>query len=86
MTSASLPLLEKIEIVVIIQVIGFNVGINAGASAGQAVFHVHVHLIPRRDGDIVKVTGEASCQQTDFIATAANVGFPPLVSNDTNGP
>jgi diadenosine tetraphosphate (Ap4A) HIT family hydrolase len=41
MTSASLPLLEKIEIVVIIQVIGFNVGINAGASAGQAVFHVH---------------------------------------------
>ena len=32
---------------------GFNVGINAGASAGQTVFHVHVHLIPRRDGDVV---------------------------------
>jgi len=32
-------------------VTGFNVGINSGASAGQTVFHVHVHLIPRRDGD-----------------------------------
>ena len=30
---------------------GFNVGINAGKSAGQTVFHVHIHLIPRRDGD-----------------------------------
>lgn len=33
-------------------VTGFNVGVNAGASAGQTVFHVHVHLIPRRDGDV----------------------------------
>ncbi|WP_206074771.1 HIT domain-containing protein [Marinobacter litoralis] len=30
---------------------GFNMGTNAGASAGQSVFHAHVHLIPRRDGD-----------------------------------
>ena len=30
---------------------GFNVGINAGKSAGQTIFHVHMHLIPRRDGD-----------------------------------
>ncbi|MDA9790766.1 HIT family protein [Planktomarina temperata] len=34
-------------------VTGFNVGINVGASAGQTVFHVHVHLIPRRDYDVV---------------------------------
>jgi ATP adenylyltransferase len=33
-------------------VTGFNVGVNAGASAGQTVFHCHVHLIPRRDGDV----------------------------------
>lgn len=31
---------------------GFNVGINVGAFAGQTVFHVHVHLIPRRAGDV----------------------------------
>ena len=31
---------------------GFNSGINAGDSAGQIVFHVHIHLIPRRQGDV----------------------------------
>jgi hypothetical protein len=30
---------------------GFNIGMNVGASAGQTVFHAHIHLIPRRDGD-----------------------------------
>ena len=31
---------------------GFNIGINSGKSAGQTIFHCHIHLIPRRDGDI----------------------------------
>ena len=30
---------------------GFNVGINIGEAAGQTVFHLHVHLIPRYVGD-----------------------------------
>jgi len=30
---------------------GFNIGMNIGESAGQTVFHAHIHLIPRRDGD-----------------------------------
>jgi diadenosine tetraphosphate (Ap4A) HIT family hydrolase len=30
---------------------GYNIGLNNGASAGQTIFHVHYHLIPRRDGD-----------------------------------
>jgi diadenosine tetraphosphate (Ap4A) HIT family hydrolase len=30
---------------------GFNVGSNAGVVSGQTVFHAHIHLIPRRDGD-----------------------------------
>lgn len=30
---------------------GFNIGMNTGESAGQTIFHVHIHLIPRRDGD-----------------------------------
>lgn len=38
-------------------VTGFNVGINVGASAGQTIFHVHVHLIPRRDGDVAEPRG-----------------------------
>lgn len=31
---------------------GFNIGINSGEDAGQTVMHCHVHLIPRRNGDI----------------------------------
>ena len=31
---------------------GFNIGINAGEVAGQTVFHCHIHLIPRREGDV----------------------------------
>jgi diadenosine tetraphosphate (Ap4A) HIT family hydrolase len=30
---------------------GFNIGMNCGKSAGQSVYHAHIHLIPRRDGD-----------------------------------
>ena len=33
------------------RVSGFNIGMNSGKSAGQSVFHAHIHLIPRRDGD-----------------------------------
>jgi diadenosine tetraphosphate (Ap4A) HIT family hydrolase len=31
---------------------GYNIGINVGAAAGQTVWHVHVHVIPRYDGDV----------------------------------
>ena len=31
---------------------GFNIGINQGESAGQTVIHLHIHLIPRRKGDV----------------------------------
>jgi len=31
---------------------GFNIGANVGAVSGQSIFHCHVHLIPRRKGDI----------------------------------
>ena len=31
---------------------GFNIGINNGESAGQTIFHCHMHLIPRRSGDM----------------------------------
>ena len=31
---------------------GFNIGTNAGKIAGQSIFHCHIHLIPRREGDV----------------------------------
>lgn len=30
---------------------GYNIGINDGAAAGQTVMHLHIHLIPRYQGD-----------------------------------
>jgi diadenosine tetraphosphate (Ap4A) HIT family hydrolase len=36
---------------------GFNVGINVGEMAGQSIFHVHIHLIPRYKGDVENPRG-----------------------------
>jgi len=39
------------------EVEGFNVGMNAGEVAGQTIFHCHIHLIPRRRGDVENPRG-----------------------------
>ena len=36
---------------------GYNIGINDGASAGQTVPHLHIHLIPRYEGDLLDPRG-----------------------------
>ncbi len=36
---------------------GFNIGINQGVSAGQTILHAHIHLIPRRKGDVKNPRG-----------------------------
>ena len=38
-------------------VTAFNIGINSGEDAGQTVMHCHVHLIPRRKGDVKNPRG-----------------------------
>ncbi len=45
-----LPALGK-AIVAATQADGFNVLLNDGKAAGQVVPHVHVHVIPRKEGD-----------------------------------
>ena len=36
---------------------GFNIGINCGKVAGQSIMHCHIHLIPRREGDVENPQG-----------------------------
>ena len=36
---------------------GFNLGTNAGIVAGQTIMHCHIHLIPRRKGDVENPQG-----------------------------
>ncbi len=39
------------------KVLGFNIGMNAGKIAGQTIMHCHIHLIPRRKGDVKNPQG-----------------------------
>jgi diadenosine tetraphosphate (Ap4A) HIT family hydrolase len=36
---------------------GFNIGTNLGQAAGQSIMHCHIHLIPRREGDVKNPQG-----------------------------
>ncbi|WP_297452951.1 HIT family protein [Persephonella sp.] len=36
---------------------GYNIGVNIGKTAGQTIFHVHIHLIPRYKGDTENPVG-----------------------------
>ncbi|MDB4081884.1 HIT family protein [Candidatus Pelagibacter sp.] len=36
---------------------GFNIGTNAGKVSGQSILHCHIHLIPRREGDVENPQG-----------------------------
>jgi diadenosine tetraphosphate (Ap4A) HIT family hydrolase len=52
---------------------GFNIGWNQGAVAGQTIFHLHVHVMPRfqRGGSGIQVLGEGpSVEPLEAIAEA----------------
>ena len=40
---------------------GYNIGVNIGKAAGQSRMHVHVHLIPRYEGDVPNPQGGIRC-------------------------
>jgi diadenosine tetraphosphate (Ap4A) HIT family hydrolase len=46
----------------------YNIGINSGKAAGQTIPHLHVHLIPRYQGDVPDPRGGVR----NVIPTKAN--------------
>ncbi len=36
---------------------GYNIGMNLGEKASQSIMHLHVHLIPRYNGDVLNPKG-----------------------------
>lgn len=48
---------------------GINILQNNGEAAGQTVFHVHMHLIPRYKGDTVQITWKPG-EESDVLSDA----------------
>ncbi len=54
---------------------GINVLQNNGEAAGQTVFHLHVHVIPRYDNDSVTITWDKKEAPTAADAEEIKKGF-----------
>ena len=68
---------------------GYNVGFNAGEAAGQTVMHLHVHVIPRFEGDMEDPRGgvrHVIPSKGNYLATKAlaptSASHPPSVFAD----
>lgn len=46
---------------------GLNVLQNNGEAAGQSVFHLHVHLIPRYENDTVTIQWKPGEAEASFL-------------------
>ncbi len=63
------------------EVLGFcdmNILQNNGTIAGQTVFHFHIHLIPRREGDGINVTWTPT-EPTDAEIAAVQARLKNLI-------
>ena len=62
---------------------GYNIGVNVGSLAGQTIFHLHVHLIPRYQGDMADPRGGVRYvipQKANYLSKIEDAErLPPLV-------
>ncbi len=69
----------------------YNVGINDGRAAGRTVDHLHIHLIPRYEGDVpdprggVRLILPGPSPDLWSSATPASAGEPKAQSKDLRG-
>ncbi|NLE79673.1 MAG: DEAD/DEAH box helicase family protein [Rhodococcus sp.] len=67
---------------------GYNVGFNAGTAAGQTVPHLHVHVIPRFDGDMSDPRGgvrHVIPARVNYLTPAAAAPAPPALVTPLDG-
>lgn len=61
---------------------GYNIGINIGEAAGQTVNHLHVHVIPRYDGDVDDPRGgvrHVIPERANYLATGSSTADPAVL-------
>ena len=68
---ATLELLQQVKVLLDGQYHpdGYNIGWNCGQVAGQEVFHAHLHVIPRYEGDGLKLFPQGSYRPGDMEKT-----------------
>jgi superfamily II DNA or RNA helicase/HKD family nuclease/diadenosine tetraphosphate (Ap4A) HIT family hydrolase len=63
---------------------GYNIGINVGQAAGQTVFHLHLHVIPRYPGDVEDPRGgvrHVLPARANYLASTEPAATPDLVAD-----
>ncbi len=74
---------------------GYNLGVNIGYAAGQTVFHLHVHVIPRYQGDVPAPRGgvrHVIPEKADFVGlvreaqAASYAALSPTTAGGLSGP
>jgi superfamily II DNA or RNA helicase/diadenosine tetraphosphate (Ap4A) HIT family hydrolase len=60
---------------------GFNVGFNESPAAGQTVFHFHLHIIPRYEGDVADPRGgvrHVIPDKANYLTAGESLLGPPV--------
>jgi HKD family nuclease/diadenosine tetraphosphate (Ap4A) HIT family hydrolase len=60
---------------------GFNVGFNESSAAGQTVFHFHLHIIPRYEGDVADPRGgvrHVIPNKANYLTAGKSLLGPPI--------
>jgi hypothetical protein len=74
---------------------GYNLGVNIGHAAGQTVFHLHVHVIPRYQGDVPAPRGgvrHVIPEKADYVGlvreaqAASYAALSPTTAAGLSGP
>lgn len=52
---------------------GFNLGVNTGRAAGQIIFHLHMHIIPRHNDDGLRNWGHGEYGEGEMENMAESI-------------